>query len=290
MAGNAQPENLGASAEDAITVPLTFIVPQDTKPYFESAALTGTVPKVHFATQNCDVAVNNMRAVQNELDLDRTGFELHYSPTRVDDLYDDGRVNTVYRDELVALLKTRMNADDVAVFDFTRRSDTDAGAPNPDGYRGPANRVHVDYTVDSGPIRARDALGAERYDATLAGGGRVVQVNVWRPIRGPVERTPLALADAKSIAPDNLVATDQRFPDRTGEIYNVSPAPGQRWYWAPKMDRDEVILIKGWDSLDDGRARFTPHGAFELPGQSNALAPRESIEVRTYVLFNTWPR
>ena len=30
-------------------------------------------------------------------------------------------------------------------------------------------------------------------------------------------------------------------------------------------DADEVLLIKGWDSLDDGRARFTPHGAFEQP-------------------------
>ena len=113
----------------------------------------------------------------------------------------------------------------------------------------------------------------------------MVQINVWRPIVGPVKRTPLALADARSIEPENLVATDQRFPDRTGEIYQISHAPGQRWYYAPQMQRDEVLLIKGWDSLDDGRARFTPHGAFPLPDHSDTLPPRESVEVRTYVIF-----
>lgn len=269
---------------------LTFIVPQDTKPYFESAALTGTEPRVHFSTELRQVAVHDMRAEAERLDIDVNGFELHRAPTSVTDLYDDAAVTGVYNEELKALLKARMGADDVAIFDATRRSDGEAGAPNPDGPRGPASRVHVDYTVDSGPKRARDALGAERFDRVIDGGGRVVQINVWRPIRGPVRRSPLALADARSIAPLNLVATDQRFPDRTGEIYQVSWAPDQRWYFAPEMDADEVLLIKGWDSLDDGRARFTPHGAFALPDQDDTLPPRESIEVRTYVLYESWPR
>ena len=43
------------------------------------------------------------------------------------------------------------------------------------------------------------------------------------------------------------------------------------------MERDEVILIKGWDSVHDGRAVFTPHGAFALPGQDSSVPPRESI-------------
>ncbi len=69
------------------------------------------------------------------------------------------------------------------------------------------------------------------------------------------------------------------------EIFQLAHAPHQRWYWASAMERDEVLLIKGWDSRDDGRARFTPHGAFRLPGQDAAGRPRESIEVRTYLLF-----
>ncbi len=62
-------------------------------------------------------------------------------------------------------------------------------------------------------------------------------------------------------------------------------APEQRWYYAPRMTRDEVILIKGWDSVDDGRARFTPHGAFALPDTREDAPARESIEVRTLVVI-----
>ena len=75
------------------------------------------------------------------------------------------------------------------------------------------------------------------------------------------------------------------FPDRVGEIYHLAHHPGQRWYYSPSMTRDEVLLIKGWDSLEDGRARFTPHGAFDLPDGPPYAAPRESIEVRTLALI-----
>jgi hypothetical protein len=51
------------------------------------------------------------------------------------------------------------------------------------------------------------------------------------------------------------------------------------------MTPDEVLLIKGFDSLTDGRARFTPHGAFDLPDTPAAAPPRESIEVRTLVVI-----
>ena len=52
----------------------------------------------------------------------------------------------------------------------------------------------------------------------------------------------------------------------------------------PHMTRDEVLLIKGWDSLEDGPARFTPHTAFDLPDTPPTAPPRESIETRTLVI------
>ena len=271
---------------DDVCASLTFIVPQDTKPYFESAALTGGEPRVHFRTERRRVEVRDMRRIADMLSLDRQGFLLVRHETAVGDLYDDEAIATVYDRELRALLAEVTGADRVAVFDHTRRSDSAEGAANPDGFRGPAGRVHVDYTVDSGPKRAADALGREEVDRVLSSGGRIVQINVWRPIRGPVLRTPIALADAASVRPDELIATDQVFPDRVGEIYQLAHGPGQRWYWAPRMERDEVLLIKSWDSMDDGRARFTPHGAFRLEGQDPAAPPRESIEVRTYLVFD----
>jgi hypothetical protein len=140
--------------------------------------------------------------------------------------------------------------------------------------------------VDSGPKRAADVLGEPTVRDTLARGGRIVQVNVWRPIKGPVRRAPLALAAADTVPRSSLVATDQIFPDRVGEIYQVAYDPAQRWYWAPDMTPDEVLLIKGWDSDGTRRAIFTPHGAFDLPGQRPEDPPRESIESRTFLLFD----
>lgn len=280
--GAAAPGTPHPAAQD-VEAPLTFIVPQESKPTFNSSALTGGEPENFFQSEQRQVTIHDMRPLAAELSIDRQGFELRRHETAVADLYDDERVTRVYDREIEALLKEVLGADRVVVFDHTRRADSPTGAANPDGVRGPAGRVHVDYTVASGPVRAGDALGAGEVERILAAGGRIVQINVWRPITGPVRRTPLALADAASIGEAELVATDQVFPDRVGEIYQVAYGPSQRWYWAPRMGRDEVLLIKGWDSLEDGRARFTPHGAFPLPSQEPDAPARESIEVRTFV-------
>ncbi|HUT48411.1 MAG TPA: CmcJ/NvfI family oxidoreductase [Alphaproteobacteria bacterium] len=272
-------------AAPIVEAPLTFIRRQDEKPVFHSAALTGGAVKLFFETEDHTVPIGDMRAIAEDLSLDREGFELLRCPTAAEDLHDDAAVEQVYYPEIKALLRERLGADRVVVFDATRRADSDVGAKNPDGLRGPAARVHVDYTVGSGPQRVADILGEDEFARLQASGARIVQINVWRPIRGPVERSPLALADASSVRADDLIATDQVFADRVGEIYHLAHDPAQRWYFAPRMTTDEVILIKGWDSLDDGRARFTPHGAFQLPDTPASAPPRESIEVRTLVVI-----
>ncbi|MEE2689050.1 MAG: CmcJ/NvfI family oxidoreductase [Pseudomonadota bacterium] len=281
-----QTETLSSTGIDLPNVSgsLAFIKPQDTKPIFHSSALTGAIPKVFFELEAHDVAVADMRPVAPELSVDKEGFELLLQPTAVDDLYDDAVVESDYYAEIQVLLRERFGASRIEIFDKTRRSDSRSGAKNPDGLRGPATRVHVDYTVKSGPQRAKDVLGQAEFKRLIAAGMRIIQINVWRPISGPVKRSPLAVADASSIARHELVATDQIFPDRVGEIYHLAHGSGQRWYYASEMTRDEVLLIKGWDSMDDGRAQFTPHGAFDLTG-SEVAPPRESIEIRTFVLI-----
>jgi hypothetical protein len=114
---------------------------------------------------------------------------------------------------------------------------------------------------------------------------RFAMVNVWRSVGLSAERMPLAVADARSMAPGDFVATDLVYEDRTGEIYQVANGPGQRWYYFAGMTRDEVVLLKCFDSARDGRARWTAHGAFENPKAAPATPPRESIEVRTVLSF-----
>ena len=102
---------------------------------------------------------------------------------------------------------------------------------------------------------------------------------------GPLLRSPLALCDAQTLSEENLVASDLRYPDRTGETYAVTYNPAQRWYYFPKMQADEAVLIRCFDSARSGAARFSAHGAFEDPASPPDAPPRESIEVRTLVFF-----
>ncbi len=278
------PQDTASAGSGAIEAPLCFIVPQEEKPAFHSAAYTGTVPKIFFEIEDRPVRIADLRAKAKPAAFDREGFELLTIPTAIDDLNDDDAVENAYYAEIEAMLKARFGASRVAIFDATRRSDSGQGADNPDGARGPATRVHVDYTAKSGPQRLKDTVGEAEGERLLASGARVIQVNVWRPIVGPVQRAPLALADASSISKDDLIATDQVFPDRVGEIYHLAHSAKHRWYFASEMQRDEVFLIKGWDSSDPEGSHFAPHGAFQLPDQDPSAPPRESIEIRTFVI------
>jgi hypothetical protein len=142
--------------------------------------------------------------------------------------------------------------------------------------------VHNDYTAKSAPQRVRDLMGDEAEELLKH---RYAEVNLWRPIRGPLLRSPLALCDAQTLAEENLVASDLRYPDRTGETYAVTYNPAQRWYYFPRMQADEAVLIRCFDSAQSGAARFSAHGAFEDPASPPDAPPRESIEVRTLVFF-----
>lgn len=266
-----------------VTASVEFIVPQEEKPQFLSSAMTGGAPKVMFETVELPVKIANLRLRSEAADIDREGFELMTLKTSVEDLHDDGAVKEKYYPEIVELLKERFGASRVEIFDATRRSDSSQGAANPDGLRGPARRVHVDYTEASGPQRLRDVVGDEEAERLLNSDARVLQVNVWRPIKGPVKRAPLALADASSVPAADLIATDQVFPDRVGEIYHLAHSQDHKWYFAPEMTNDEIFLIKGWDT-DNSQAKYTPHGAFDDPNTAPDAPPRESIEIRTMVI------
>ncbi len=155
---------------------------------FHGATLTGGEVKIFFDTEVQTVPISDMREIAETLSVDREGFELLHHSTAVEDLYDDDALERVYYPEIEVLLRRKFVASQVVFFDFTRRSDGGAGAQIPDGLRGPASRVHVGYTVKSGLRRVNDILGEDEATRLNASSARVIQINDWRPIRGPVER------------------------------------------------------------------------------------------------------
>jgi hypothetical protein len=228
--------------------------------------------------------IHDLRPIGAEITLDRAGFQLVRQASAIADFWDEGEIRTTYYREAEDLLKDVTGADRVHVFDHTLRrrvpgtEDSRAGGP-----RQPANRLHVDQTIASGPERLRFEL-PEEADELLR--GRVQIVNIWRPIKGPLYDAPLVMGDARSFAPEDLVPSDLVFPDRSGEIYLVSYNPAQRWFYASAMESSEAFLLKCYDSATDGRARFSPHGSFIDPTAPSDAPMRESIELRALV-FHT---
>ena len=100
---------------------------------------------------------------------------------------------------------------------------------------------------------------------------RFAIIQVWRPIRHPIETFPLAMADAKTLSPDDMVISERRYPNRVGQTYAIKYNPAHKWYWFPRMRREEALVFKVFDSEKDGRARWTAHTAFD---DSEYPAPR----------------
>src|SRR6266851_4898080 len=221
------------------------------------------------------IRIEDARGREHEFTLDRNGFALVKAPTQVRDFYADEEVRRTYYPEVEQLLRDRLGASSVFIFDHTVRN---AGRKDA---REPSRRVHNDHTVNSAPRRVRDHLGADAEEVLKH---RFGIVNVWRPIRGPVQDSPLALCDARSFTDDDLIASDLVYAHVRGETSRVAYNPAHRWYYFSEMQTDEVLFIRVHDSANDGRARLSFHTSFENPLTPGA-APRESIEVRTLVFF-----
>jgi hypothetical protein len=226
------------------------------------------------------VTIRNARLVAKPFTLDHHGFAVLQHRSALTSFHDEAAIREVYYPEAEALLKDVTGASRVFIFDHTLRRRTPGAEDDRNGPRQPATRVHVDHTAKSGPQRVRDLLPDEAEELLR---GRVQVINLWRPINHPVYDAPLAVCDATTVEPEDLVPSDLVYRDRVGETYSVRFRPEHRWYYVPQMRPDEVLLLKCTDSRTDVPARFTPHSAFLEPDIPDNLPPRESIELRTLV-------
>jgi hypothetical protein len=227
------------------------------------------------------ISIRNGRLHAARFALEENGFRFVHHDTKVGDFFNEDEVRRVYYPEMEALVKAESGAARVVVFDHTLRT-ADDELRETRKIREVVRRVHNDYTEWSGPQRVRDLLPQEA-DALLR--RRFAIVQVWRPIRLPVETFPLAICDARSLSVDDLVVSERRYPNRVGQTYAIKYSPQHRWYWFPRMRRDEALVFKVYDSLKDGPARWTAHTAFEDPTSPPSARPRESIEIRTLAFF-----
>jgi hypothetical protein len=227
------------------------------------------------------MTVRNGRLLADRLSLEEYGFVFVEHKTKVGDFFNEAQLQSVYYPEVEELIRKETGASRVVIFDHTLRSGEEAER-EAKLIREPVLSAHNDYTEWSGPNRVREFLPDEAEDLLKR---RFAIVQVWRPINQPIQSNPLALADAKSVAMEDLLVAERRYPHRVGQTYRLKYNPGHRWFYFPEMRRDEALVFKVYDSENDGRARFTPHTSFDDPTSPPNAQPRQSIEVRAFAFF-----
>ena len=219
----------------------------------------------------------------DSISLDREGFALKPFTAEFDAYHDDAAIHSCFYPQVVEFVKQHTGAQRVEVFDHTIRKRLPPDLKQQTAVQRPAVLlVHSDYTVASGPQRVRDIVPN---DADQLLKRRVAFFNVWKPLYRRVDELPLAMCDASTQDPEDMLRMDLKYQDRTGEIYVMRYSPAHRWYYFPKMEPTQALMLKTYDSETDGRARFMGHSAFEDPTSKPDAPRRESIEVRTMAFF-----
>lgn len=272
---------LATEAPETIETTVNYVVNDGTEIFTYTGGPGSTDVRSGGTLDPHAMTVHNARPLLGRTSLDVEGFRFVRHDTKVESFLDEAEIRRVYYPEMEQLVKAESGARRVVVFDHTLRTADDAFRER-HKIREVVRRAHNDYTEWSGPKRLCEILPDEA-DALLK--GRFAIVQVWRPIRYPVETHPLAICDARTVSPADFIVSERRYPDRVGQTYAIGYNPAHRWYWLPRMARNEALVFKVYDSAKDGPARWSAHTAIDDPTSPANARPRESIEIRTLALF-----
>jgi hypothetical protein len=272
-----------ADALHEVKAELNYLQPGESRPVSYTFEPPPGVPWTSGELEARQVTIRGARALAaaEELSLDKSGFQHVRHASALSDFSDDAAIRSTYYRESEQVLLKATGAEKVVVFDHTLRDSLNGSRGTAD-LREPVQRVHNDQTFVSGPRRVRDHLPADEAAQRLQ--RRFAIINLWRPL-DVVERLPLALCDARSISVDDLVPSDLVYRDKVGETFSFTYNPAHRWYYFPTLRPDEALLLKIYDSREDGTARLTAHTAFDDPTTPANAAPRRSIELRALVFW-----
>jgi hypothetical protein len=267
---------------DVVTAPISYALDTGEKLVNETFGPNNIRRRTTGRYEQKMMPIRNARPLRASLELDRQGFVLVDHPTQMRDFFDAEELQRVYHAEAVELVKQVSGATRVFLFDHTLRSGDD-NEREARLIREPVLSAHNDYTEWSGPQRVRDLLPEEAEQLLSR---RFAIIQAWRSIAHPIVKNPLTIADARTVAAEDLHVSERRYPDRVGQTYRLSYNPAHQWYYFPEMRRDEALVFKVFDSKKDGRARFVPHTSFDNPLAPADALPRRSIEIRTLAFFD----
>lgn len=260
------------------------VAPKLTELYFYESADSVDIHEPGDAAHSVTIHDGWPRA--KEFSVDKHGFSLEDFDTAYSDWENEANMQSQFYPEVVDFLKNKFGAKRVLVFDHTIRTKANdqkkLTQETNTSQRAPVMLVHCDYTAESGPTRVKQLLPEDADDLLSR---RVAFINVWKPIHNVVKERPLAMCDVTTSPPSDFFKLHLRYRDRNGENYVMQHSPDHKWYYFPEITPDQVILLKTYDSEQDGRARFVGHSAFEDPNTAPDAPVRESVEIRTIMFF-----
>ncbi|KZS90876.1 hypothetical protein SISNIDRAFT_475202 [Sistotremastrum niveocremeum HHB9708] len=244
------------------------------------------IPATNFGTEEKVIEITDLRGQEHTTNIDVHGFQYFKVPTKEKAFNNDQTIKSQYYTEQANLIKKLTRASRVVMFDHTIRHNKPGDEEDTPENRHPVPRVHVDQTAESARARVIRHLPPSDTPRLLA--GRYQIINLWRPIHNPAYDFPLALCDYRTMNPStDLVPTTLKYPDRDGETFSVKFSPRHKWNYVRGMGVDEGVLIKCFDSVDDGSvAVLTPHTAFIDPTTPKDAPLRSSIELRALVFYD----
>jgi hypothetical protein len=240
---------------------------------FDADGIIGNLISPELVTT--DVKVADLRDTNFEPNFQRDGIQFIQQASRVSSFENGGDWTGIYEEELIDLLKSRIGAKEVIVFDHTVRID------DPEAARRPARNVHNDYNRAGAQQRLTDLVGAEQAAVFQKVGYGFV--NVWRPVENTIKSSPLGFIRPSSTQSEDWMDIDLPYPDRLGQILGVAANEAHEWFFKSHMTPDEAVIFNIYDSK--GRPHLA-HSALDLPSDVHASIPRKSIESRTLVRYS----
>ncbi|KAL2831530.1 putative methyltransferase [Aspergillus cavernicola] len=237
------------------------------------------VPAMNYTETALPVTLNDIRGRESEFTLDKDAFQplqgvlcVPYEVIQSEETIQ----RTWYPAVEEFLLSQISGAHRVIIFDYVVRMES------VNTHRKPLHTAHADQTAQAAASRVQLCIpDPDEAEEALCGRYRII--NVWKPLKGPIQSTPLAFARAGSVQSAELAPIKFHMAQRTGEIVGVAFNATQEWMYWSGMQPDECLLLKCSDS-DDSVASLVPHSAFHDPRTPPNAPGRESIEFRALVL------
>lgn len=223
------------------------------KPYaFRYEIEEGPVPQSNMTMEETHgIKVCDIRNDIRNFTLERNGFEVMQIRCELsrEDFLNEGKLATYFQ-ELETTLKKRLRARKAMVFRHGIRK-RHPGFPISTGekydYDQPTSVAHIDTTPEE------MLKEVERQTGLTQKNGNVEWINVWKPLRGPLNDWPLALCDEATVTPkSDLEPADILYPDLATENFQVYHNKRHRWYYLSDHMPDEIIVFRQASTFPGG--------------------------------------